>query len=156
MSAFVSPLSEELREYRGTRVNALASAVGERAAALRYALERVDEQRCDGYATTDSPLEAGTPVEVKSVRVSHAGGRTGRLGVHPGSHAALEDAGGYYAVVLYGEVDVDGRRIVALAMDLVDAATVGRQLPRNPSGYAKVRWDVLLDPAAVDVARWSG
>lgn len=157
MSAFARPLDEELTAISSTRVNALPSTVAERAAALRYRLDRVDEDRCDGYATDDSPegLEAGTPVEVKSVRLTHNGGRTGRVGVHPGSHAKLAEADGVYVVALYAELEHEGRdRIVLLALEIVDADAIGARLSPTASGYQKVRWDLLID-AEVDRSRWS-
>lgn len=155
MSAFATPLDVEVDELRGTRVNALPSIVAERAAALRFALDRVDENVCDGYATAASPgLDAGTPVEVKSVRVRHHDG-TGRIGVHPRTHAALADAGGVYVVVVYGQVqDGAATRIVGLALSIVEPETVGRFLVGDSDGYQKVRWDLLVD-ADVDRERWS-
>lgn len=155
MSAFAVDLDDELREVGRTRVNALPSTVGERAAALRYRLDRVDRNHCDGLTTPETPgFAAGVPVEVKSVRVEHHDG-TGRLAVHPESHARLVDEGGVYVVVLYAEVEQRGRRIVVLACEIVAPETVGRFIPADPSGYAKVRWDLLLDDVDVDRSRWS-
>lgn len=155
MSAFAVSLDEELGDVQATRVNSLASTIGERAAALRYRLERTDRNHCDAYATGETPgFDAGHPLEVKSVRVEHHDG-IGRLGVHPATHDQLVDAGGDYVVVLYGEVDVAGTtRIVVLAIDVVAAETVGRYLRPDATGYQKVRWDLLLE-ADVDRARWS-
>lgn len=156
MSAFPSTVDEEVRDRRHTRVNALASTVGERAAALRFRLERVDRDHCDAFTTAETPgIEPDVPVEIKSVRVEHHDG-TGRIGVHPRTHDQLVDAGGIYAVVLYGEVSVGGvDRIVVLAVQFVEAAEVGRYLPPAATGYQKVRWDLLLDGVDVDRARWS-
>lgn len=155
MSAFLFSLEEEVADLRRTRVNALPATVGERAAALRFGLERTDRNHCDGYTTEETPgYEPGVPVETKSVRVHHQN-RTGRIGVHPDTHATLVEEGGDYAVVLYGEAVVDGeRRIVVLALELVDAEEVGRHLRPGASGYQKVRWDALLD-VDVDRERWS-
>lgn len=155
MSVFATSVDEEIQDLGGTRVNALPSTVGERAAALRYRLDRVDRNHCDAYTTAETPgFEPGTAIEVKSVRVEHHDG-TGRLGVHPDTHARLVDEGGSYVVVLYGEIDVGGStRIVVLAVDVVEAETIGRFVPASASGYAKVRWDHVLD-VEVDRARWS-
>jgi len=154
VSAFIQSLDDELRERGETRVNALASTVGERAAAVRYGLDRDDRDHCDGWTTEATPGYApGVPIEVKTVRVEHHDG-TGRLGIHPGSHKKLVAAGGDYAVVLYGEVDHEGdRRIVVLATEIVAATDVGRYLRPGASGYQKVRWDLLLD-VKVDRSRW--
>lgn len=155
MSAFRISLREELAANE-SRVNARASIVAERAAALRWRLDRVDENVCDGYTTEATPgYEAGVPIEVKAVRIRHHDG-TGRLGVHVDSHEKLEEAGGSYAVVLYAEVDHgEDRRIVALAMDTFPAGEVGRFVKRDGAGeYQKVRWDLLFDPEAVDGWRW--
>lgn len=155
MTAFQAPLDAEVEEYRETRVNALPSLVGERAAAIRYDLDRVDENVCDGYATDESPLEAGTPVEIKSVRVDHGGQRTGRVGIHTGSHEELLELEGVYAIVLYAEIDVDGDRVVVLESELVGADDVDEWVSAGSCQYQKVRWDLLLDDSDVDRARWS-
>lgn len=156
MSAFTQPLEAELERFRAVRVNALPSIVGERAAALRFRLERVDLDHCDGFTTTETPgYAAGVPIEVKSVRVDHHDG-TGRVGIHPETHDRLVDEGGDYAIVVYGEREVDGaRRIVVLDLDLVDVEIVDRYIPTSADGYQKVRWDLLLDDVDVDRARWS-
>ena len=154
MSAFRVSLDDEVADLRETRVNALPSTVGERAAALRLRLDRVDEKKCDGYATTESSLSTGTPVEVKSVRVTHHDG-LGRLAVHPESHAALAAADGVYAVVVYAEAEADGRRIVVLDLAVVDAEEVGRWIRSESSSYQKVRWDRLGLGGSIEVERWS-
>lgn len=148
-------LDQELSDRRGTRVNALPSTIGERVAALRYRLERVDLDHCDGFATEASPLETGRPVETKAVRVTHNGGRTGRLSVLASSHDRLVDEGGIYVVVLYAERSVGGvDRIIALDVALVSTEEIGGYL-RDVRGYQKIRWDLLGVGDDVDVERWS-
>lgn len=158
-SRFAIPLVEELQEHAGTRVNARASVVGERASSLRYRLDRVDEPHCDGYTTPETPgFAPGVPIETKAVRLTHNGGtRKGRVGIHYGTHEQLEEAGGWYAVVLYVEVVVDGEEVIlVLAMDLMPAAVVGKYVREDGGEYQKVRWDLLLEHADVDVDRWVG
>lgn len=151
------PLDQELRDHARTRVNALPSLVAERAAAVRWRLERVHETVCDGYTTEATPgLDAGTPVETKAVRLTQNGGsRTGRVGIHYGTHKRLLEAGGWYAVVLYVEIVVDdGVKILVLAMDRMPAAVIDRYVTEDGGEYQKVRWDLLFDADAIDVDRW--
>lgn len=147
-------LSDELEAVGDSRVNALPSIVGERCAALRYRLDRVNENHCDAYTTDDTPgYPPDVPIEVKSVRVDHHD-MTGRIGVHPRTHWKLSQHGGDYCIVLYGEADVGGRRIVVIDTCLVPGETVGRYLSGDSDGYQKVRWDNLLT-TDVDRDRWS-
>lgn len=147
------PLEEELADVED-RVNALPSVVVERGAALRWSLERVDLDKCDAFTTASTPaFDPDVPIECKAVRVTHNGGaEIGRLGVHPGSHRALRDDRGWYAIALYREVDVDGdRAILVLEFDLVPAEEVGRWIRSDASDYQKVRWDLVLDVDREDV-----
>lgn len=155
--AFETSLEEELAGVASDRVNAVPSVVAERFAALRYALDRVDEVVCDGYATAATPdVPADTPVETKAVRVAHQC-REGRFSVHAASHAQLLEADGVYAIVVYGAVDVGGdERVLVLDSALVDAAVVDREVPTDGRcDYQKVRWSLVLE-ADVDWRRWSG
>lgn len=158
---FDVPLEAELDTHAETRVNALASVVAERASALRWSLRRVNEIACDAYTTVRTPgFPPGVPIEIKAVRLTHNGGsRTGRLGIHVDSHTELVEQDGWYAVVLYVDVELtDGERaVLALELDLVPAHVVDAHLPaEGSSDYQKVRWDLLLEAAAedLDLARW--
>lgn len=154
-SSFSAPLDEELASVASERVHARPSVVAERFAALRWSLDRANALHCDGYATEDSPMPAGTPVETKAVRVEHHDG-VGRLNVHVDSHEQLHDEDGVYAVVVYVDVEHAGeQRIVIVASGLVAAGDVAEHVSRGACLYQKVAWPKLLDSADVDVARWS-
>lgn len=146
------PLEEEIAALED-RVNARPSVVIERAAALRWSLERVDRNKCDAFTTAATPaFDPDVPIECKAVRVTHNGSETGRIGIHPESHRALRADRGWYAIGLYVEVDVDGDRAILLVdLELVPAEEVGRWIRSNASEYQKVRWDLVLDLDREDV-----
>lgn len=150
------PLGEELERKRD-RVHVLPSVVAERAAALRYRLDRVDEDLCDAYTTPETPgFEPGVPFEVKSVRVLHHDG-IGRLGVRTSTHAELLEAEGWYVIAVYDELKHAGAdRILALAIEAVPAYEVDRWITEGCSPYQKVRWNLVLNPDrhGVDLGRW--
>lgn len=159
--AFDAPLEDELAQVASDRVNARASVVTERYAALRWSLDREDRNHCDGYATDATPgVEAGKPVEVKACKVRHqcpdGSTREGRFSAHLDSHGMLEEDAGRYAIAVYETVDTGGsERVIVLAADLVEADEVGRLLPAaGRSTYQKVRWSRVID-ADVDESRWS-
>lgn len=108
----------------------------------------------DGRTGTVATLEPDTPVEVKGVRIEHHDG-TGRLGIKYSSHEALAEADGVYAIVLYAEPEVAGqRRILVLAIRLVEPSALEPHLRRECDGYQKVRWDHLIDADEIDRERW--
>lgn len=150
-STFDVDLDSELQGVASERVNALQSVVSERYAALRLDLSRRQRRICDGVATEATPrAEAGDPVEVKAARVEHTHPdgypRQGRFSVHVDSHADLVAEGGWYAIVVYREVEVDGDdRILVVGCGIVDADEVDRWVGSGAARYQKVRWSLLLD-----------
>lgn len=157
-SVLAAPLDEEIRTLAKDRVNPRVSVVGERYSALRWRLDRVDEDLCDGYATEATPgIEAGTPVETKAVRVQHTT-QEGRFSVRVSTHESLEEVGGLYSIVVYAPVEVDGKddpALVVLANELVEPTEVGQYVKRDGGAEQLVRWSLVLE-ADVDDARWSG
>lgn len=154
-SALDGGLQREIATVAKDRVNALPSVVGERYCALRYSLDRVNENVCDGYATDATPdVPADTPVECKAVRLFHAD-QEGRFAVQLDSHDELLERGGVYAIAVYTPVEHAGEeRILVLESALVDPAEVDRWITHGAADYQRVRWSLVLD-AEIDVARWS-
>lgn len=156
-SYLAAPLDEEISTLAKDRVNPRVSVVGERYSALRWRLDRVDEDLCDGYATEATPgVEAGTPIETKAVKVQHTT-QEGRFSVRVSTHESLEEAGGLYSIDVYALVEVPGKddpAIVVLANELVEPAEVGQYVKRDGGAEQLVRWSLVLE-ADVDDARWS-
>lgn len=156
---FQESLDEELNRV-DERVHKFSSVVCERAAALRYKLDRVNKVMCDAFATDATPgIPEGTPIEVKSCHYWHENGdeygAVGRIAINSySSHRELLDQDGWYAVVVYDWTEnADGDAVIILAIDLVPAEEVNRFLTPNNGTHQKVRWDLLIDPEdhAVDV-----
>lgn len=109
----------------------------EKAAALRYRLQREDELHCDGYTTEETPaFEAGIPFEIKATKRSvsngsDAGQRPGRWHLTLSSHERLLDASGYYVLIVYRTLELDdgGERMLIEEINLVSAEEIDPLIP---------------------------
>lgn len=142
--------------------NGYPADVVERAAALRWRLDRVDEQHRDAVATADSPgavLGPGDSVEVKACRPwienGDEFGTAGRFHINRSSHDALLEDDGVYAFGTYTLVD---SHVVISRLRLSPAAMVDGWLSeRNAGAVVKLPWTVLFSrlPAPGDREGWS-
>jgi len=131
-----------------SRRNGHAADVVEQAAALRWALNRVDEDWRDAVATDDSPqtiLTSEQSVEVKAcqrwIENGDEYGTHGRWHIHRGSHEELLDDSGQYALGVYDRVAVGGQdRILLLHLRCIPAAIVDDWLPDSGNVAAKIPW----------------
>lgn len=109
----------------------------ERAASVRFSLEREERHAYDAVATQASPapLTEGDVVEMKACKTwienGDDYGTTGRWHLTKSSHDKLDRLDGYYCLIVYSLIEIEGKRVLIERIGIFTVNEITRILMEN-------------------------